>query len=146
MKEIDWSNLSFGYMKTDYNVRCYYRDGKWGELELCSEETLNIHMAATCLHYGQEAFEGLKAYRGKDGKIRVFRPDANAERLQSTCRGILMPEFSTEKFCEAVRMVVKANERFIPPYESGASLYIRPLLICYYTGIRPCSSIGNRNI
>lgn len=65
MKEIDWANLSFGYMKTDYNVRCYYRDGKWGELELCSEETLNIHMAATCLHYGQEAFEGLKAYRGK---------------------------------------------------------------------------------
>ena len=81
MKEIDWSNLSFGYMRTDYNVRCYYRDGKWGELELCSEETLNIHMAATCLHYGQEAFEGLKAYRGKDGKIRIFRPEAKAERL-----------------------------------------------------------------
>ena len=76
MKEIDWANLSFGYMKTDYNVRCYYRDGAWGELELCSEETLNIHMAATCLHYGQEAFEGLKAYRGKDGKIRIFRPEA----------------------------------------------------------------------
>lgn len=129
MKEIDWSNLSFGYMKTDYNVRCYYRDGKWGELELCSEETLNIHMAATCLHYGQEAFEGLKAYRGKDGKIRIFRPEANAERLQSTCRGILMPEFPTEMFCEAVKKVVKTNERFIPPYESGASLYIRPLLI-----------------
>ena len=82
-------------MRTDYNVRCYYRDGKWGELELCSEETLNIHMAATCLHYGQEAFEGLKAYRGKDGKIRIFRPEANAERLQSTCRGILMPELPT---------------------------------------------------
>ena len=71
MKEIDWANLPFGYMKTDYNVRCYYRDGKWGELELCSEETLNIHMAATCLHYGQEAFEGLKAFRGKDGKVRM---------------------------------------------------------------------------
>ncbi len=98
MKEIDWANLSFGYMKTDYNVRCYYRDGAWGELELCSEETLNIHMAATCLHYGQEAFEGLKAYRGKDGKIRIFRPEANAERLQSTCDGILMPELPTEKF------------------------------------------------
>ena len=92
MKEIDWSNLSFGYMRTDYNVRCYYRDGKWGEMELCSEETLNIHMAATCLHYGQEAFEGLKAYRGKDGKIRIFRLEANAERLQSTCDGILMPK------------------------------------------------------
>ena len=68
MKEIDWANLPFGYMKTDYNVRCYYRDGKWGELELCSEETLNIHMAATCLHYGQEAFEGLKA-RTSDGVV-----------------------------------------------------------------------------
>ncbi len=86
-------------------------------------------MAATCLHYGQEAFEGLKAYRGKDGKIRIFRPEANAERLQSTCDGILMPQLPTEKFCEAVRLVVKKNERFIPPYESGASLYIRPLLI-----------------
>lgn len=129
MKEIDWSNLSFGYMRTDYNVRCYYRDGKWGEMELCSEETLNIHMAATCLHYGQEAFEGLKAYRGKDGKIRIFRLEANAERLQSTCDGILMPKFPTELFREAVTKVVKANERFIPPYENGASLYIRPLLI-----------------
>ena len=118
-----------GYMKTDYNVRCYYRDGAWGELELCSEETLNIHMAATCLHYGQEAFEGLKAYRGKDGKIRIFRPEANAQRLQSTCNGILMPELPTETFLAAVKKVVKAIERFIPPYESGASLYIRPLLI-----------------
>lgn len=129
MKEIDWANLSFGYVKTDYNVRCYYRNGAWGELELSSEETLNIHMAATCLHYGQEAFEGLKAYRCKDGKIRIFRPEANAERLQSTCNGILMPELPTELFMAAVKKVVKINERFIPPYESGASLYIRPLLI-----------------
>ena len=82
MKEIDWANLSFGYMKTDYNVRCYYRDGKWGELELCSEETLNIHMAATCLHYGQEAFEGLKAYRGKDGKIRI----SVRMQMQNVCK------------------------------------------------------------
>ena len=129
MKEIDWKNLSFGYIRTDYNVRCYYRDGKWGALELCSEETINLHMAAVCLHYGQEAFEGLKAFRGKDGKIRIFRPEENAARLQSTCRGILMPDLSTEKFVEAVKMVVKANERFIPPYGTGASLYIRPLLI-----------------
>ncbi len=129
MEELDWSNLSFGYMKTDYNVRCYYRNGKWGKLELSSEETLNIHMAATCLHYGQEAFEGLKAFKGKDGKVRLFRPEANALRLQSTCNGILMPEIPTELFLEAVKTVVKANERFIPPYESGASLYIRPLLI-----------------
>ncbi len=129
MKEIDWSNLSFGYMPTDYNVRCCYRDGKWGEIELSSSEYINLHMAATCLHYGQEAFEGLKAYRCKDGKIRIFRMEANAERLQSTCRGILMPELPTKTFCEMVKKVVKMNERFIPPYESGASLYIRPLLI-----------------
>ena len=129
MKEFDWANLSFGYMPTDYNVRCYYRDGKWGEIEVCSEQTINIHMAATCLHYGQEAFEGLKAYRCPDGKVRVFRMDENAARLQSTCRGILMPEVSTELFEEMVTKVVRLNERFIPPYESGASLYIRPLLI-----------------
>lgn len=129
MKEIDWANLSFGYMPTDYNVRCYYRDGKWGEIEVCSEQTINIHMAATCLHYGQEAFEGLKAYRCPDGKVRVFRMDENAARLQRTCRGILMPEVSTELFEEMVTKVVRLNERFIPPYESGASLYIRPLLI-----------------
>ena len=126
---MDWSNLGFGYNKTDYNVRCYYRDGKWGEIEVCREETIPIHMAATCLHYGQEAFEGLKAYRCPDGKVRVFRMDENAARLQSTCRGILMPELPTEKFEAMVEKVVRLNERFIPPYESGASLYVRPLLI-----------------
>ena len=72
MKEIDWANLSFGYMKTDYNVRINFRNGAWGELEVSSDEHLNLHMAATCLHYGQEAFEGLKAFRGKDGKVRIF--------------------------------------------------------------------------
>ena len=141
MKEIDWANLSFGYMRTDYNVRCTYRDGKWGEIEISSEETINLHMAATSLHYGQEAFEGLKAYRCKDGKIRIFRMEANAKRLQSTCRGILMPELPTELFCEMVKKVVKLNERFIPPYESGASLYIRPLLIgtSAQVGVHPAS-------
>jgi len=129
MKDIDWSNLSFGYLPTDYNVRCYYRNGKWGEIEVCSSDTINLHMAATCLHYGQEAFEGLKAYRGKDGKVRVFRMDENAARLQSTCRGILMPELSTELFEEMVKKVVRLNQEYIPTYESGATLYIRPLLI-----------------
>ena len=125
----DWANLGFGYHKTDYNVRCYFRNGKWGEIEVCSEETIPIHMAATCLHYGQEAFEGLKAYRCPDGKVRVFRPGENAARLQSTCRGILMPELPTERFIKMVEMAVRLNERFIPPYESGATLYVRPLLI-----------------
>ena len=129
MKNLDWGSLSFGYMKTDYNVRCYYRDGKWGEIEVCSDEYLNLHMAATCLHYGQEAFEGLKAYRCPDGKVRIFRVDENAARLQSTCRGIMMPEVSTEQFTEMVKKVVRLNQEWIPTYESGATLYIRPLLI-----------------
>lgn len=139
MENINWSDLSFGYMKTDYNVRCYYRNGKWGELEVSSSETINIHMAATCLHYGQEAFEGLKAFRGKDGKIRVFRMDENAKRMQASSRGIMMAELPVEKFEEAVRKVVKLNERFIPPYESGSSLYIRPLLIgsSAQVGVKP---------
>lgn len=129
MQNIDWANLKFGYMPTDYNVRCYYRNGQWGEMEVSSSETINIHIAATALHYGQEAFEGMKAFRCPDGKVRAFRIKDNAERLQSTCRGILMPELPTERFEEMVKKVVKLNERFVPPYDSGASLYIRPLLI-----------------
>lgn len=129
MENIKWAELPFGYMKTDYNVRCCYKDGQWGELEVSSSEILNIHIAATCLHYGQEAFEGLKAFRGKDGKIRVFRMDENAKRLQASSRGIKMAEFPIEKFEEAVRKVILLNQRFIPPYESGSALYIRPLLI-----------------
>ena len=141
MENINWSELSFGYMKTDYNVRCYYRDGKWGELEVSSSELINLHMASTCLHYGQESFEGLKVFKGKDGKARVFRMDENAKRMQSSCRGIMMPELPVEKFEEAVRKVVKLNERLIPPYESGASLYVRPLLIGLgaQVGVRPAT-------
>ncbi|MCF0159632.1 MAG: branched chain amino acid aminotransferase, partial [Bacteroidaceae bacterium] len=129
MKDMDWSNLSFGYWRTDYNVRCYYRNGKWGEVEVCSEETIPMHMAATCLHYGQEAFEGLKAYRCPDGKVRLFRVEENAERLRETCEGLLMPEVPAEMFIGMVEQVIRLNERFIPPYESGATLYVRPLLI-----------------
>ncbi|MCQ2109992.1 MAG: branched-chain amino acid aminotransferase [Bacteroidaceae bacterium] len=129
MKELDWSNLSFGYRKTDYNVRCWYRNGAWGEIEVSDSEYIPMHMAATCLHYGQEGFEGLKAYRGKDGKVRVFRPETNAERMQSTCRATLMAEPPTELFCQMVEKVVSLNKDYIPPYESGATLYIRPLII-----------------
>ena len=129
MDNLNWSELGFGYIKTDYNVRCYYRDGQWGELEVCSSEILNIHMAATCLHYGQESFEGLKAFRGKDGKIRVFRMHAHSPRRPpaSPCRTLAEPPVETVE--EAVRKVVKLNERFVPPYESGAALYIRPLML-----------------
>ena len=129
METLDWKSLPFGYQKTDYNVRCYYRDGKWGELEISSSEIINLHMAATALHYGQEAFEGLKAFMGRDGKVRVFRWKENAARLKTSSQGILMAEVSEELFHEAMIKVIKMNLRFVPPYGSGASLYIRPLLI-----------------
>ena len=92
MDNINWKNLPFGYMKTNYNVRCYFRNGKWGELEISSSETINIHMAATSLHYGQEAFEGAKAFMGKDGKVRLFRWEENAKRLRNSAKGIMMAE------------------------------------------------------
>ena len=138
---IDWSNLSFGYMKTDYNVRCAYKDGKWGEVEVTDSEYLNIHMAATCLHYGQEIFEGLKAFKGKDGKIRIFRLEENAKRIQRSAEGIKMEPLPMEKFREMVEKVVKLNERFIPPYGSGSSLYIRPLEIgmSAQVGVKPAT-------
>lgn len=129
MADIDWKKLSFGYTKTKYNVRTYFRDGKWGSLEVSSEETINIHMAATALHYGQEAFEGLKAFMGKDGKIRVFRWEENAKRMQRSAEAILMQEVPTEVFKKAMVKVINLNKEFIPPYGTGSSLYIRPLLI-----------------
>lgn len=129
MDTIDWSSLSFGYIKTEFNVRSHFKDGKWSTPEETTSETLNLHIAATCLHYGQEAFEGLKAFRGKDGKIRIFRMRENALRLQASCRGILMEELPIDIFEETVLKAVKLNEKFVPPYGTGASLYIRPLLI-----------------
>lgn len=129
MMDIDWKNLPFGYFKTDYNVRTYNRNGKWGQLEVHSSEYINLHMAATALHYGQEAFEGMKAYRGKDGKIRVFRWEENAKRMQNSARGVMMAEVPSELFKEAVFKAVKLNEKYVPPYGLGAALYIRPLLI-----------------
>ncbi len=129
MKDLDWEHLPFSYVRTNCNVRCRYRDGKWGEIEVTAEETVDLHMAAVCLHYGQEAFEGLKAYRCPDGKIRLFRPDENAARLQATSRGIVMPEVPTDLFLEMTDTVVRLNSDFVPPCESGASLYVRPLLI-----------------
>ena len=141
MKQIDWSNLGFGYFPTDYNVRCYYRDGKWGELEVSSETTINIHMAATCLHYGQEAFEGMKAFRGKDGKVRLFRAEENAKRMRRSCEGIMMAPMPEELFLQAIDLVVKKNIDYVPPYESGASLYIRPIIIGLgeQVGVKPAN-------
>ena len=127
--QLEWSKLPFGYVPTDYNVRCYYRDGKWGEIEVSSEHTINIHMAATCLHYGQEIFEGLKAFRGADGKVRIFRLEENAKRMAESAEGLCMAPIPEDIFRKMCLMAVKLNERFIPPYESGASLYLRPLEI-----------------
>lgn len=129
METIDWKNLGFGYSRADYNIRCWYRNGKWGELEISDSENITLHIAATTFHYGQEAFEGLKAFRGKDGKIRVFRMGENAKRMQQSAQGVMMAEVPTSLFTDVVRKVVKLNEKFVPPYDSGASLYIRPLLI-----------------
>jgi branched-chain amino acid aminotransferase len=139
MQQLDWKNLPFGYVKTDYNVRCTFKDGKWGELEVSDSEYLPIHIAATALHYGQEAFEGMKAYRGKDNKIRLFRWDENAKRMQRSAEGVLMAQVPVELFLQAVVKAVKMNEKFVPPYGTGASLYIRPTLfgIGAEVGVRP---------
>lgn len=128
METLDWKNLPFGYIKTDYNVRCYYKDGKWGKLEVSSSEYIPIHIAASGLHYGQEAFEGLKAYTFKDGKIMLFRWEENAKRLMLSAEGIAMVPLPVDLFKEAIFKAVTLNRRFVPPYGSGATLYIRPLL------------------
>lgn len=128
-EQFDWSKLSFGYLPTDYNVRCTYRDGKWGEIEVSESPYINIHMAATSLHYGQEVFEGLKAFRGQDGKVRIFRMKDNARRIIDSAKGVGMIPVTEELFCNMVEKAVSLNARFIPPYGTGASLYIRPLQI-----------------
>lgn len=141
MDTIDWANLSFGYMKTDYNVRSYFKNGEWTKPQETTSEEISLHMAATCLHYGQESFEGLKAFRGKDGKIRIFRMRENALRMQASCHGIMMEELPISVFEETVVKAVKLNERFVPPYGSGAALYIRPLLLgtSAQVGVKPSS-------
>jgi branched-chain amino acid aminotransferase len=136
---LDWEKLGFHIMKTDYNVRTVYRDGKWSDLEVHSEDTISMHIGATCLHYGQESFEGLKAFTGKDGRIRLFRHIENARRMGISARGILLAEVPESLFVEAVEKVVMLNKKYVPPYGTGASLYVRPLLIGTgpEVGVRP---------
>lgn len=129
MKSYDWKNLPFGYTRADHNVRCYYKDGKWGDIEVSSSEYINLHMAATCLHYGQEAFEGLKAYKGKDDRIRLFRWKENYLRMKNSAKGIMLAEVPENIFKESVFKAVQLNKSYIPPHGTGATLYIRPLLI-----------------
>lgn len=141
MQEMNWNELTFGYTPTDVNVRCEYKDGKWGDVYTTSDPYVNIHMAATGLHYGQEAFEGLKAFTGEDGKVRIFRMEENFKRLKNSCDAILMADLPWEKFEEAIIKVIKENKRFIPPYGNGASLYIRPVLFGSgaEVGVKPAS-------
>lgn len=127
--KLDWENLGFSYVQTNCHIQYTWRDGRWDDGRLVSEPCLNMHIAATALHYGQAAFEGLKAFTCKDGEIRLFRPDMNARRLGTTARRICMAEVPEAMFTEAVKRVVAANRDFVPPYGTGGSLYVRPLLI-----------------
>ncbi|WP_297079513.1 branched-chain amino acid aminotransferase [uncultured Enterococcus sp.] len=126
---IDWENLGFDYIKTPYRFLATYKDGAWDNGTLTEDNVLHISESSPALHYGQQCFEGLKAYRRKDGGINLFRPDENSKRLNKSASRLRMPEVPQELFLEAVTQVVKANEAFVPPYGTGATLYLRPLLI-----------------
>ena len=129
MPDLDWSNLGFSYIQTPYRYLAHFKNGEWEQGALTEDPTLHIHEGSTALHYGQQCFEGLKAYRCQDGSINLFRPDQNAKRLNDSAYRLRMPAVPTEMFLEAVQMLVRANEEYVPPFESGATLYIRPLLI-----------------
>jgi branched-chain amino acid aminotransferase len=127
--DIDWGNLGFSYIKTDLRYISVWKDGSWDDGKLVEDNMLSISEASTALHYGQQCFEGLKAYRTKDNKIQLFRPDQNAKRMIKSCDRLLMPEVPVEKFIDACVQVAKANEAYVPPYGSGATLYLRPFVI-----------------
>ena len=128
MKNIDWKSLGFAYMDTNCHIRYVWKNGQWSAGELVTSPYMSIHIAATALHYGQEAFEGLKAFCRKDGKVSLFRPQENAKRMQTTARRTCMAEVPEELFVDACQRVVKANIEFVPPYGTGGSMYVRPLL------------------
>ncbi len=127
-KDIKWGELGFGYVKTDYRFVANFKDGKWDEGELITDENIVINECAGVLQYAQTCFEGLKAYTTEDGKIVCFRPDLNAQRMAESCERLKMPVFPVDKFVEAVEKVVAANKDFVPPYGSGATLYLRPYM------------------
>ncbi len=126
---IDWKNLSFSYIKTDYRYIAKWQNGSWQKGELTTDNVIHIAESSTAIHYGQQCFEGLKAYGTKDGGVQLFRPDQNAARLNRSARRILMPEVPVDMFIDACVQVVEANLKFVPPYDSGATLYLRPYLI-----------------
>lgn len=127
--EINWAGLGFDYMKLPYRFIAHFKNGAWDSGQLTEDEFLHIHEGSTALHYGQQCFEGLKAYGRKDGKVNLFRPDQNSARLNRSARRLLMPEVPEELFLTAIKQVVLANREFVPPYGTGATLYLRPLLI-----------------
>lgn len=136
---IDWSKLGFGYMKTDLRYVSMWKDGKWDDGNMVEDNMISISESSTAIHYGQQCFEGLKAYRTPNGEIQLFRPDENAKRMARSCRRVLMPEVPVDKFIDACMQVVKANEHYVPPYGSGATLYLRPFVIGvgHNLGVRP---------
>ncbi|MBE6766042.1 MAG: branched-chain amino acid aminotransferase [Ruminococcaceae bacterium] len=127
-KDIDWSNLGFGYIKTDKRFVANYKDGKWDDGALIEDENITMNECACVLQYAQTCFEGLKAYRTENGDVVCFRPDLNAKRMADSCERMKMPVFPEDKFVEAVKAVVKANADWVPPYGTGASLYLRPYM------------------
>lgn len=138
-KDIDWSSLGFGYMETSYSYVSMYKDGKWDEGKLTSDHNVTMNECAGVLQYSQSCFEGLKAYTTEDGKIVTFRPDLNAQRMADSCERLEMPVFPVERFLDAVKQVIKANEEWVPPYGSGATLYVRPYMFGYNSviGVKP---------
>ncbi len=137
--ELDYTHLGFSYTETPYNVRCHYRNGEWGEIEVTQDVNVSMHIASTALHYGQQAFEGLKARMGADGKVRIFRLEENAKRMQRSADYLEMAQPPIELFNEAVLTVVKHNIEYVAPYGVDGSLYIRPVLfgVGATVGIRP---------
>jgi branched-chain amino acid aminotransferase len=129
LKKIDWKNLGFSYMQTDCFVKSEFRKGKWSPLSVCTEPYINMHIAATCFHYGQACFEGQKAFRRKDGTIGVFRPEENALRMIDTAKRLVMVAPPVELFVEAVDLLINRNIDYVPPYGTDASLYLRPFLV-----------------
>ena len=127
-KNIDWANLGFGYIQTDYRYVSNYKNGAWDDGVLTEDANVVINECAGVLQYAQTVFEGLKAYTTSDGRIVTFRPDLNAERLEQSASRLEMPVFPKDRFVEAVKKVVKANEAYVPPFGSGATLYIRPYM------------------
>ena len=127
-QNIDWSNIGFGYMKIGERFVANYKDGKWDDGVMTTDATVTISECAGVLQYAQTCFEGMKAYTTSDGRIVVFRPDLNAQRMEDSCKRLEMPVFPKEKFVDAICKVVKANSDFVPPYGTGATLYIRPYM------------------